>query len=306
MSYKTAILSLLAAFLLVLGAGCASGGSKKKDPDRASSLYLNNLDPSSDKSLTAFDAQKMRHGAGDDGDQEADDVGGTIWTIMLETFAEGQHAQMAESVRQGMIRELPELREARVQTTDRGSMIIYGRYRAPDEPGAQTDLARIKQLQFRGAKVFRKAMLTRVEDAAAPGAVPVEGNDLRVLRMRNPRVDPLYTLQVAAFASTPESPLGRDERRRKAEGYAMMLRTQGQDAYYHHDDAREISVVTIGGFDHRAYDPLSTLFSPDVELLMKKFPKHLVNGEEVMAPVDPRRPNGRKAPMTPRLVQVPR
>src|SRR5262249_37438279 len=157
---------------------------------------------------------------------------------------------------------------------------------------------------FHGKKVFRKAILTRVEDEAT--ASPITGDDLRTLRQKYPKIHPLYSLQVAAFMTTPEKPLSAEELRRKAEAYAAMLRAQGQAAYYQLDADRGISVVTIGAFNHTAYDPLSTLYSPEVELLMKKYPKLIVNGEEMLTPIDPKRPKSKKVPMTPRLVEVPR
>ena len=39
---------------------------------------------------------------------------------------------------------------------------------------------------------------------------------------------------------------------------------------------------------------------------MKRFPKHLVNGEELLVPIDPRKPEGAAVPQEPRLVEIPR
>ena len=55
----------------------------------------------------------------------------------------------------------------------------------------------------------------------------------------------------------------------------------------------------------RAYDARSTLFSPEVEDLMRQFPAHLTNGEPVLIPIDPSNPKGRTKPQASRLVEVP-
>jgi hypothetical protein len=38
---------------------------------------------------------------------------------------------------------------------------------------------------------------------------------------------------------------------------------------------------------------------------MRKFPKHLVNGEELLVPLDPAKPQGKTMPQAPRLVEIP-
>ncbi len=305
-SHKNRPIYLFCGLIWLLISGCGSGNRPSGQPEPESGIYLNDSDPSADKSERIFTAQNLRGGTADESQVELGGTGadGMIWSVMLETFADDERGVSAETVRQGMVSELPDLADARVERSPHGSMLVYGRYEKVDDPKAQADLQRIKEMTFRGAKVFRKAILTRVADGTQES--PIKTNDLRELRAKFPRIDPLYSLQVAAFVSTKESPLTLAERHRKAEAYAATLRLQQFDAYFHHDDGRQISVVTVGGFDHHAYDPLSTLFSPDVEFLLKKFPKHLVNGEEQLVPIDPRRPKSRKVPMAPKLILVPR
>jgi hypothetical protein len=306
MSYKSGVFVRQLAFIALLFVGC--GTPKQSDDPRGpeTSLYLNDSVLASENSPEVFEAQKTPPTTVDPGSVQLGSVtpGKSIWSIMLETFSNDGHETMAESVCRSLIAELPALGDARVQTTSRGSMIVFGRYESVDDPRGQSDLKKIKELEFHGKKVFRKAILTRVED---PGKqTPITGNDLRALRQRYPKIDPLYTLQVAAYTSSPEKPISIEELKRKAEGHAMMLRTQGQEAYYQVDADRSISVVTIGGFNHTAYDPRSTLYAPEVELLLKKYPKMMVNGEEMLTPIDPKRPKSRKVVMTPKLVEVPR
>ena len=144
-------------------------------------------------------------------------------------------------------------------------------------------------------------MLTRVAtDAEPPGP-----HDVRRLRQRFPNVKPLYSLQVAAWSTFGEKGSSRPEMRAAAENYCKELRAKNVEAWVHHDDDSGTSIVTVGHFDHTAYDSKSTLFSPDVERFKKQFPRHLVNGAEVLIPIDPRKPEGAKRPQGCQLVEIP-
>jgi hypothetical protein len=57
--------------------------------------------------------------------------------------------------------------------------------------------------------------------------------------------------------------------------------------------------VNVGVFGVDAYDSKSTLYAPEVEMLMSQFPQLMVNGEPLL---DPRTRSSRK----PFLVEVPR
>jgi hypothetical protein len=83
------------------------------------------------------------------------------------------------------------------------------------------------------------------------------------------------------------------------------LRAKGHDAWFHHDEDSETSVVTVGMFDRRAYDAQSTLFSAEVEDLMRQFPANLLNGEPLLVPVDASNPSGKTKAQPCRLVEVP-
>jgi hypothetical protein len=64
-------------------------------------------------------------------------------------------------------------------------------------------------------------------------------------------------------------------------------------------------MVTVGLFDHTAYDAQSGIFAPEVELLIRKFPARLVNGEPLNEPVNPRFPEFGTRVQAPKLVLVP-
>ncbi len=97
-----------------------------------------------------------------------------------------------------------------------------------------------------------------------------------------------------------------NEIREHAESYTRKLRAQGFEAYFHHDDDRRLSMITVGLFDQTAIDAQSGLLSPPVEHLMRRFPQHLVNGEPLSEPVDRLRPRRGTRIQKPLLVLVPR
>ena len=225
------------------------------------------------------------------------------WSVMLATFSQADHADRAKAFRAELVRQYPELASAVVRRVGKGSAIVVGRFEGPEDKAAQAELKRVKAIERNGGKPFAGAMLLRTatEDAAAV----VKPNDIRNLRAKFPSVRPLYTLQVAAWSTFGEKGADYAAMRAAAERYCAELRGKGFDAWFHHDEDKETSSVTVGSFDRRAYDARSTLFSPEVEDLMRQFPAHLTNGEPVLIPVDPANPKGRTKPQASRLVEVP-
>ena len=233
---------------------------------------------------------------------EADD--GPAWSILIATFTQEDHTEAAKAARERLASQFPELADCVVRRVPKGSVIVLGKYSGPNDPQAQERLKKVKAIAVDRARPFVGVLLTRVsvtDENRKPSPF-----DIRHLRELNPDINPLYTLQVAAWSTFGDRSLKWDDVRATAEKYCRELRAKGFLAFVHHDDDRQISSVTIGAFGKDAYDPKSTLFDPEVEDLMKKFPKHLVNGEEVLVPVDPRKPDGPTRPQGPRLVEVPK
>jgi hypothetical protein len=225
------------------------------------------------------------------------------WAVMLQTFSQPDHAQRAGAFRVELVRQYPELAGATVRRVGKGSALVIGGFPAADDKAAQAELKRVKAIERNGQKPFAGAMLVRTATDDAPAAI--KPNDLRNLRAKFPRVRPLFTLQVAAWSTFGEKGADYAPMRLAAERYCGELRAKGEEAWFHHDEDKETSIVTVGGFDRRAYDAQSTLFSPEVEDLMRKYPAHLLNGEPLLIPVDPRNPKGRTKPQPCRLVEVP-
>ncbi len=229
------------------------------------------------------------------------------WSVLLATFSGEDARANAMGARDQIARRYPMLKDAFVRPTTRGSVVLYGRFEGTrdKDPAAKAALDMVHGIQQDGQRVFGRAMLTRV--GAAPDNAPPGPHDLRTVRAQAPRAV-LYSLQVAAWIGSDmkEQEMPMREVKRAAEAYCAQLRAQGNEAYYFHDYDTLTSVVTVGVFGKDAYDSRSTLYSPEVESVARKFPKSLVNGEEVLIPVDPKNPKGKTIPQAPRLVEVPK
>ncbi|MFM7259061.1 MAG: hypothetical protein ACKO3W_00515, partial [bacterium] len=225
------------------------------------------------------------------------------WSVMLATFSQPDHAERAVAFRSQLVRDYPELANAAVRRVGKGSAIVVGRFEGPQDKAAQNELKRVKAIERGKAKPFAGAMLVRTstDDAAAT----LKPHDIRNLRAKYPKVRPLFTLQVAAWSTFGEKGVKYDEMRKSAERYCAELRAKGVEAWFHHDEDSETSIVTVGNFDRRAYDGQTTLFAPEVEDLMRRFPSHLLNGEPLLVPVDQSKPKGATKPQPCRLVEVP-
>gem|GEM_PF-912394 len=236
-------------------------------------------------------------------DSNASGTKGGRWSVMLATFSTEDHVERANAFRTELVNAYPELATAAVRRLGKGSAIVVGAFDAPQDKAAQLELKRVKEVERRGRRPFATAMLVRTTTDDTSG--PPKPFDLRTLRTKFPKVRPLFTLQVAAWSTFGEKGVKYDDMRRAAERYCLDLRAKGNEAWFHHDEDSETSVVTVGNFDRRAYDARTTLFSPEVEDLMRQFPAHLVNGEPLLVPVDPANPKGRSKPQPCRLVEVP-
>lgn len=231
------------------------------------------------------------------------DVDSAAWSVLLATVSGPDSRATAMTIRDEVSRRYPSLRDAFVRSTQRGSVVLSGRFSSPQAPEAQARLKEVKEMTEGGVRAFPRAMLTRFGAGSEQG--PPGPNDLRIVRQNSP-TQTLYTLQVAVWSAFGTDELKMSEIKRSAEEYCRSLRSQGNEAYFFHDFDTRTSTVTVGVFGADAYDPRSTLYAPEVEKAMRAFPKHLVNGEELLVPVDPRNPGAKTIPQAPRLVEIPK
>ena len=227
----------------------------------------------------------------------------TGWSVLLASVTGAEHQANANAIREEVVRRYPQLNDAYVSTTQRGSVVLVGHFTGPQDPAAQAELKVVKEINEGNTRAFPRAMLTRMGAGAEAG--PPGPNDLRIVRRTRPNAT-LYSLQIAVWSAFGTDELKMSDIKRSTETLCRQLRAEGNEAYYFHDFDTKTSIVTVGVFGADAYDSKSTLYAPEVEAVMKKFPKHLVNGEELLMPVDMRDPTGKTMPQSPRLVEIPK
>lgn len=223
------------------------------------------------------------------------------WGVVLATFTGDGHRQTAESFRLDVARRFPELAAAYAVPRADGTAVLVGHFAGPTESAARSTLQQVKALSDGRQQAFPRAMLSRTEASAAP----MGRFDLRQVRRRFNGPEELYTVQVAVWGDFGSSQLSLATIHSAAEKYTNELRQRGVSAFYHHDDDRKLSIVTVGIFDSKAYDPRSTLYSAEVEATMKQFPVHLMNGEQLLLQTDPNNPS-KMEPQRCRLVEIPK
>ena len=229
------------------------------------------------------------------------DGDGEAWGIVLQTFSQDDHAARAQSALKSIRTRWPQLEGAYVRQVGGGSAVLMGSFSAPTDPRAKQQLEQVKQIVDGRARPFALAMLTRFE--ANPGAMGQF--DIRRARERFPNQNPLYSVQVAVWSDLGSGELSLADVKQRAESYCKQLRTRGIEAYVFHDGGTKTSSVCVGVFGKDAYDPRSTLYSAEVEAVLRRFPKHLVNGEALMLPYDKSDPSKLRA-QPPTLVEVPK
>lgn len=225
--------------------------------------------------------------------------------IVLGSFGSMEHGMEAGQYLDRLSILVPTLASGlRTCTVAEGSLVVYGDYSGWRDPEARDDLKRLRDLTVNGQQLFSTAMLTEIKPVRDPASIGED--ELLWVRVQYPDIRVLYTLEVAIWSDFESGVMTTDQRRREAIRYARALRQQGFPAFYHHDEPRNMSMVTIGVFDHSAIDASSGLKSAQVERLILDFPQRMVNGEPLVTLYDPQDPSKGGRPQPPRLVEVPK
>ena len=272
--------------------GCApkGGTSGASGANRSSDMAL--FDPSEEVFRTE---QAPDSGSPEPGTRSTPE--GLEWSIALMTVSGGDHRAIAMSARRDIVERYASLKDIFVDDIKSGSGVFYGRFASPSDPACREAVQKIRALTLsNGQPAFSRVIPARPLSGTSGALHP---HDLRSLRAQLGRRHPVYTLQVAQWGTFGDESIDYIELRRKAESSARSLRARGVDAWFHHNSALRLSSVNIGSFGPDAYDPRSTLYAPEVELVMSQFPHLLVNGEPL---INPR--SGKNQP--PFLVEVPR
>lgn len=198
------------------------------------------------------------------------------WTIVIVAFR-GEDHEAAARAGLARARTIGSLREAYLQNQPTRSAIAYGHYASPDQPQAQADLKRIREIVVDGGRPFAGAVLAPPEGAGT-GRNPEL--DLRHARSTFGK-DALYSLQIAAYGrgnGPPRSEQERAEFVRAAEDAAAQLRREGEQAFYYHGP--NLSIVTIGIFGASDYEPQYPERRSDrLRAAQEAHPYNLLNGK---------------------------
>lgn len=303
------------ATIVLLSVGCQSGGNR---PAPRGGTADGSVDPTedtlSDLDLGAdWDVYEQRLAARNTtgGASAASPTlsggtaaGGPGFSIVLATFGGTSHREEAEQYRQRAAVLLPDMADSiRTHPSAGGSLVVCGRYTGWKDAGAKQDIKTLQELTINGVQVFPQAILTELSTPRDPNSI--DEAELVSLRFRYPDIRVLYTLEIAIWGDFESGQWPESTRRAAAERHARSLRQRGVPAFYHHDPAREMSMVTVGVFDHRAIDGQTGLRSPQVERFLMDFPERMVNGEQVIDLYDPSDPSKGGRPQEPRIVEVP-
>ncbi len=227
-----------------------------------------------------------------------------VWGVLLNTFDGMGHEMAAQRMAQTCRAMSPILNNTWIHSKRRGSSVLIGRFRTADDPDAGLLLRDVRGIERNGRSVFPRPMLVRID----PRKRPEDFGEIELLRVRALFPDQtLYTLQVEVWSDFGTGELSPTQVREQAELACARLRREGWTAYVHHEVDRVISSVTVGLYDSRSIDAESGL-DLDAALIRarRRFPHHLVNGEELQEPIDPRRPDLGTRRQAPQLVEVPK
>lgn len=222
---------------------------------------------------------------------------GEVWSIALVTFSGADHRETAKALRHDLAGRYPELTPLFVDQVSDGSAVCLGKFASLSDPGFRETMMRVREVKLSdGRPAFPRALPARPASFQDARADPY---DIRTLRQQMGDRHPLYTLQIAQWGTFGDEDLDYTTYVNRAETAVRRLRSQGYDAWFNHNHGKKLSSVNIGVFGADAYDPRSTLYAPEVEMLMRQFPRLSVNGEVL---IEPRT----GSPRAPFLVEVPR
>lgn len=219
------------------------------------------------------------------------------WSIALVTITGSDHQAIARSSRGNIVERFPEIDDVWIGRLKSGSAVYYGRFESPSDADFKSSMELIRSLTLgEGIPAFPRALPARptVETTA-----DLHPHDLRTLREQMGTRHPIYSLQIAQWGTFGDTSMDYGQARESAERFTQALRRQGFDAWFSHNSGMKLSSVNVGVFGADAYDPRSTLFAPEVELMMGRFPDLMVNGEPLL---DPRTGKNQKT----FLVEIPR
>ncbi|MEM0983450.1 MAG: hypothetical protein AAGI17_05830 [Planctomycetota bacterium] len=264
---------------MVLGpcliAACAQDASSAADPAlraEGQEVFSNPTDPSETRAGTRS-SRRSGNGSGLVGDTEQ-------WVISLRRVG-------TTTDREGLlaaVRELPGLRDARVETRLGADHVVVGGFSDPRSSEATRRLAEVRATEVNGQYPFRSAV-------QLPPVIQAATGERAAFDLRNANTrDAAATLLIEQFLVESDRPSKREiERMRgRVESRVAELRDEGVEAYFYH--TASASTITVGLFRASEVDASPTPgFSPrhsaKVLALMERFSNQRFNGKPADPPV---------------------
>jgi hypothetical protein len=224
--------------------------------------------------------------------------------ITLATYTGEGHRKVAHAALSLLAAKAPDCAPSMsVHSDERGSMVIYGHYPSFDDPALRADLKRLKQYRVNGKRIF--GLVLPAELRLPMRLEDLDPLNLHRVRLQLPDTRILYTLEVAWWGPVDNqgAPTGAAA---AAESLAHKIRRDGHEAHFLHEPHRNRSSVCVGVFNYTSRDAASQLESTQVMQIRRFFPAVLINGKARDVPVNPQHPNGRRKPVPPLLIDIPR
>ena len=213
------------------------------------------------------------------------------WTVVLASFSGPEAVEAARQSLEQVSKESGR-RDVSIRRTPRGAALVVGSFAAPEAPEAGRTLAEMRAREVGGTRPFASAFLAPPVETLDAGELP-ELNLANAKRSFGARAK--YTLQIGVYEAA-----NRQEAKRAAEKAALVLRQQGEMAFYYHGDS--LSMVTVGVFGDADFDKDFRPKSPALGALRQRYPLNLLNGQ---FPIVERWPGGGERQQQSMLVEVP-
>ncbi len=220
---------------------------------------------------------KKLFGSGNEGsDASKADTG---WSVLIGIFRGEKHEKQAQQAL-SEFRTRGMLPEAYLQKRGEATCILVGQFTGPDDPNAQAELKRVQSIQIENVAPYVGSYLVPPHRADLKGSIPEYNLRQARLLYGNKAVQ---TLQVGVYGREDlDRPTEKDleECRKAAEKAVVILRQEGEQAFYYHGPRR--SMVCVGVFDLTDFDPqVPNYKSSRLRETQKRFPHNLYNGQQI-------------------------
>ncbi|MEX0776945.1 MAG: hypothetical protein WD042_14665 [Phycisphaeraceae bacterium] len=197
---------------------------------------------------------------------------GEGYAILIQRY-EGQSRwnQSTELVRR-LSREAG-INDTWIKDTGVTTVVLRGRYPAPDVDQAAADLAQIRKLKLDGVPSFATAQLVPLANPTGKANAISEWDVAQYAGM--------YTLQIGFY----DEHYGKNFRK-AAEEQVRKLRGEGEQAYYYHGPNRSLVTLELFSDEDFVLQGQQWAYGPRIIELQKRYPHNLGDGRKIIDMVD--------------------